>query len=669
MKSINILYVSVFVLLGVLYAEEMKKIKIVDNGKLQADASQKGWQEGDGYLHFEEGGSLQAGKAISGDEFKVNMKISLDDGDGHLLITVGDNEIGFTSKIDLEERFSLSREEIQNLKGKGKIAFLQGPSIGANLFLGLVNTYITPGKPFELSVHYKDGMLSYTIDNKSVYSEKALIAPAGQIKIAGYGEMDLRVYDIACEGKFQTLEALYTREYLLNRAQTSVDMAAEKVKNDPNRPAYHFQPPANWNNDPNGLFYYEGYYHMFYQHNPYGDVWEWMHWGHARSKDLVHWEHLPIAFWPSLEKGERHCFSGSGFIMDDGKPIIFYTSIGHENPEQWAAVPIDDELIHWEKHPANPILVMEDHDGQRINSWRDPFLFREAGKTYMVNGGHPRESTGSLMLYEAENTELTEWKYLGEAFTGDEKNWECPNFFKVDDKYVLIYSPHGRVEYYTGKFDVSTAKFTSDHHAAIDNGGDWNYYAPNTLQMEDGRRLLFGWIHRFKTGQGWQGAISLPRDLSIDNKGRLIQQPVAELTRLRGEAVKRSNIDISNAPAALDISTPQFEMIAEIDDEGTGHFGIRFNDENGAPFEILLSPEQFSFGDEVVPIAPVLDEKIKKVHLFFDHTVIELFINDGQTCATKVVYPDRDNLNFQIFSTDDNTTIESLNMWMLKSIW
>src|SRR5262249_19515405 len=100
------------------------------------------------------------------------------------------------------------------------------------------------------------------------------------------------------------------RADLLQRAEASMKATAEKVKNDPNRPLFHLQPPANWNNDPNGPIYYKGHYHLFYQLNPYGDAWGHMHWGHFRSKDLVHWEHQPIALWPSKKQGEEHVFSG-----------------------------------------------------------------------------------------------------------------------------------------------------------------------------------------------------------------------------------------------------------------------------------------------------------------------------------------------------------------------
>jgi beta-fructofuranosidase len=138
----------------------------------------------------------------------------------------------------------------------------------------------------------------------------------------------------------------------------SVAEAVPRAEADPTRPVYHFRPPAYWMNDPNGPIYHKGYYHMFYQHNPYGDQWGNMHWGHARSRDLVRWEHLPIALWPSKEVGEEHVFSGCALINNQGQPMIFYTSIAQgksagEYAEQWAAIG-DDSLIHWQN--IHPIL-------------------------------------------------------------------------------------------------------------------------------------------------------------------------------------------------------------------------------------------------------------------------------------------------------------------------
>src|SRR5207253_5855021 len=137
------------------------------------------------------------------------------------------------------------------------------------------------------------------------------------------------------------------REDLLARAEASTKAAAARVQRDPLRPIYHLLPPGNWNNDPNGPIFYQGFYHMFYQYNPYGDGWGNMHWGHARSRDLAHWEHLPIALWPSKSLGEEHVFSGCAAVTKEGQLMLFYTSIGKRLPEQWAAIAEDDQLIKW----------------------------------------------------------------------------------------------------------------------------------------------------------------------------------------------------------------------------------------------------------------------------------------------------------------------------------
>ena len=125
------------------------------------------------------------------------------------------------------------------------------------------------------------------------------------------------------------------------------------AESDPARPAYHFRPPANWNNDPNGTIFYKGWHHLFYQLNPYGSEWGHMHWGHARSRDLVNWEHLPIALWPSLEKGEEHVFSGGAIIAADGRPRLFYTSIGKRD--------IESKVRVGEKITAMKATISVDH--------------------------------------------------------------------------------------------------------------------------------------------------------------------------------------------------------------------------------------------------------------------------------------------------------------------
>ncbi len=200
------------------------------------------------------------------------------------------------------------------------------------------------------------------------------------------------------------------------KAMDSVAAAIDKAAADPTRPVYHFRPPALWMNDPNGTIYHNGYYHLFYQFNPYGDDWGHIHWGHARSRDLVDWEQLPIALAPSLELGEEHCFSGCAWINGRGERLLIYTKVGpgqaHERPdnEQWAALG-DADWITWQKHPANPILSLKTHGGPPFEGeWRDPFIFSEAGRIFLVLGG-TYANTAGVALYEAEDADLLHWRY------------------------------------------------------------------------------------------------------------------------------------------------------------------------------------------------------------------------------------------------------------------
>src|SRR5262249_47219642 len=194
-----------------------------------------------------------------------------------------------------------------------------------------------------------------------------------------------------------------------------------------------------------------------YQHNAYGDEWGHMHWGHWRSQDLVKWEHQPIALWPSLAKGEEHCFSGCAAFNGQDEPMIFYTSIGPREPQCWIAVPEDEALIKWKKHAANPVLSQSSPD-MKYYDFRDPFVFKHEGRTYMVHGGNLNQGKGGqgcVSLYQAQNTDLTQWKFKSILFTDtNAANIECPNFFKLGDQFVLITSPHRRCDYFVGSFDA-----------------------------------------------------------------------------------------------------------------------------------------------------------------------------------------------------------------------
>lgn len=387
-------------------------------------------------------------------------------------------------------------------------------------------------------------------------------------------------------------------------------------------------------NDPNGPIFYGGYYHMFYQHNPYGDKWGHMHWGHARSKDLVQWEHLPIALWPSKSRGEEHCFSGCAALSAKGEPMIFYTSIGHPKPECWIAMPEDKDLLRWKKFDANPVLT-EASPGIPYYDFRDPFVFSHHGKTYMVHGGNLNKAKGGqaiVSLYEAQNPELTQWKYKSILFQHPDPkvvNIECPNFFSLGEKFVLITSPHRACDYFIGTFDPEAGKFNVESSGMLDHSSQ--FYAPNCLLDGQGRRILWGWIRGFKEGKGWNGCLGVPRILSIE-EGRLIQTPAPELAKLRVREVDSG------------FGGNQFEF------EGV------FNLERQLPSWLKFSDSELEiFGKKI----NVRDPKKIQLHVFRDRSLAEVFVDGGRESVTHVADIEFPGPEFAA----------ECKGWELKSIW
>src|SRR5690348_503714 len=267
-----------------------------------------------------------------------------------------------------------------------------------------------------------------------------------------------------------------TADEALVRATAAVKAATQRAQADPAHPIFHVTAPAQWINDPNGPIFYKGYYHLFYQLHPYSDRDGTKYWGHVRSRDLARWEHLPIALAPSNDKGEEAIWSGSCTINGVGQPMIFYTSIAQgksafDHAEQWAATS-DDDLIHWQKSPVNPVLSEALHKEKKIYDWRDPFVFHDRNKTFLVTGGHlAKQGQAAVNIYEALNPELTHWAYRGVLFQiPGAPTAECPNFFQLGNQWVLFVSPYGKVQYFIGDFDAKTCRFIARSHGLVDYG-------------------------------------------------------------------------------------------------------------------------------------------------------------------------------------------------------
>ncbi|MFX1337259.1 MAG: glycoside hydrolase family 32 protein [Promethearchaeota archaeon] len=461
-------------------------------------------------------------------------------------------------------------------------------------------------------------------------------------------------------------------------AMESIEKAKKVAEKCLFRPKFHFLAPANWMNDPNGPIFYKGEYHLFYQHNPYEDNWGIVHWGHAKSKDLVHWEHLPIALVPSNELGEEHCYSGC-CVNNNGIPTIIYTSIGPKrlnstSAEQWLATSLDD-MITWHKSPHNPIMTLGLHRELDVREWRDPYVWKEGEYWYMTLGGHIHNTqTGIALIYRSRD--LLQWEYLNPLCQGEIKdtmtgvNWECPNFFSLGDKHVLIISPHKKVIYAIGSY--INHKFLPDNWRYLDHGRV--FYAPNTMFDKKGRVIMWAWIMNGGSG-GWNGCITLPRILSLDHDKRLKFTPVPELQILRESHIHLDNINLSPQSSNMlgNFSGKCLEIIAEFEVDQLTSFGFKiFKSKTYKGFETIgydMVKKQLWAGKEKGIIKLPLDNKKIKFHIFLDKSVVEVYLNYIE-CLTSRIYPkSEESEGIDLFTTKHIIKLKTLDIWKIKSIW
>ena len=310
------------------------------------------------------------------------------------------------------------------------------------------------------------------------------------------------------------------------------------------RPLFHIAAPAGWINDPNGFSVYDGRIHLFYQYNPYAREWGPMHWGHSVSTDMIHWEQLPAALAPDQEYDKIGCFSGSA-IEADGKHVLVYTGVTKVKMEDQSEQERQNQCIafgdgkDYVKYEKNPVVTgdMLPENCSRID-FRDPKIWKENDTYYLIVGSKDNQQIGQVVLCSSKD--LKEWKFetiLASNETGKIGTmWECPDFFPLGDKRVLICSPqnmkaekyefhngHNSV-YFAGDYDSETHSFVKKEPHPLDYGMD--FYAPQTTELPDGRRIMIAWMKSWDAcvipdSQDWQGMMTLPRELELkDGSGR-----------------------------------------------------------------------------------------------------------------------------------------------------
>lgn len=480
------------------------------------------------------------------------------------------------------------------------------------------------------------------------------------------------------------------------------------------RPQYHFLPPSNWMNDPNGFIQWRGQYHLFYQHNPTGPLWGNMHWGHTVSSDLIHWTDLPMALAPTVGgPDEAGCFSGCA--VDNGVPTFIYTGTrGMRNEIQTQCVAVgDEELLHWEKYAGNPVLAEVPAVAAQQRDFRDPYVWKEADAWYMVLGSRIQDVGGAVFLYRS--SDLLNWEYLHPLLIGDiQRNgviWECPNFFKLDDRWVLIISAHvgnatDTVIYFVGSYE--NHQFTPVYEGVLDYG---QFYAPLSIADDQNRRLLIGWLRESRLPEqqqqaGWSGVQSIPRILSLHDD-RLTMTPIPALESIRGKHysytptnipdsglldVQGHSLDIeatfaadrvSDCGLSLACSPDGQERLDIIYEAATQRLVIR-NVTTEADASLMHADghrtvsqhfgfsEQKTQADSLITLTQSIPHQLQpdenlQLRILFDASVVEIIANE-RTSLTYRVYPSNPERN-KVRLIGDKQTVERINIWKMPSIW
>jgi beta-fructofuranosidase len=341
--------------------------------------------------------------------------------------------------------------------------------------------------------------------------------------------------------------------------------------------------------------------------------------------------------------------------------------------EQWLALG-DKNLITWQKYAHNPVLS-EELQSTKIFDWRDPYVFQDKGRTFMVLGGNLNQRAGGkavVALYQAENEQLTKWRYRGVMFTHPDPkvvNIECPNFFRLGNKWVLLVSPHGPVEYFVGDFDAASGRFTVESGARLDQGDD--FYAPNGLTDPRGRHLIWGWIKGFKNTSGWNGCLTLPRVLALDTDGTLLQKPAPEIRKLRTDHFRLTDVSVENSVYDLaGVRGECLELYVELELLGADYFElqVRRSDDGNRSTGIRFNGTELAIGDAKIPFHLQPKEKTLKLDIFLDRSLLELFAND-RACYTGVLSSGKLDAGVALAASDGAVRVRSFHAWKMKPIW
>ncbi|OBR65661.1 hypothetical protein A7K91_13855 [Paenibacillus oryzae] len=432
------------------------------------------------------------------------------------------------------------------------------------------------------------------------------------------------------------------------------------------RPHFHFTPEIGWMNDPNGFSFFKGSYHLFYQHNPYDVVWNNIHWGHATTTDFIRWSYQPTALANDKSYDANGCFSGSA-IEKDGKLYLMYT--GHIDPNlngikaeeqirQYQCIAVSEDGISFAKHENNPVIAEQElPEGYLICDFRDPKVWQEGDMYYCVLAVRNTNRRGEILMFSS--SDLIEWTFASSIYQSkpeDNLLLECPDYFKVDGKDVLLFSTmpcdpqykgdiSHKTSYAIGKLVYGQGRFFVESEGLLDYGS--NFYAPQTTEGEFGERLLIGWMQKWTQaappeGMLFNGMMSLPRELSVRGN-QLIQRPVKHIQSYFAAAITLEEVSLLQDEI---LPLPEGDMghiHVEIADE-KGQFMIELRKSGNQAVRVLVDRRcgklelSSDYGDEQ-PVALELSRLgTVELDIYMDLYSVELFLNNGEKVWTTTSY-------------------------------
>ncbi len=494
-----------------------------------------------------------------------------------------------------------------------------------------------------------------------------------------------------------------------------------QLADDPHRPLYHFVSPESTLNDPNGLSYWGGRWHLFYQGYPPEDSRQ--HWGHAISDDLIHWRDLPYAIYPDPEDC---CYSGTALVEDDRVIAMYHgTKLGN-----MVAVSSDPLLLNWEKIGDGAVIPLQQKGEPPLPyTVFDPCIWKQGERYYALSGGWLPNGPANKQVranFLFRSADLENWEYLHPFIENDQytvvgDDGACPYFWPIGaDKHIfLMYSHMTGGQYLLGDYDTARDKFV------VSDGGLFNFgpstpsgvHAPSAAPDGEGGVIVIFNMNQGKPTEVWNQIMTLPRRLTLDADDRLLQEPAGDIESLRydpvsiGETVLPANEEIvldaiqGNAmELALELdpgAAPLVELNVLRSPEREEYTRIAFFKHRGNRFKMRLSktqamnassaamqqvpqrydslisidasyssmlPEALSRAPETAPVFLEDDEPLR-LRVFIDRSVVEVFVN-GKQCLAVRVYPGReDSLGLSLRAQGSAATLKRLDAWQMRSVW